>query len=140
MDQELVTQAFAAQMYTAVIDVVQQLDPLTGDDAHADRTARVVKDVAGWLEGITPEDLDGMAEHNEYLPWDRWMPDAEGYDALAVCDAAQLRIFDVLKVAQENHLDAYQLVHGAAVYLSDMTKHKAAWLAERAANLLAAGM
>ena len=35
MDMELVVQAFAAQMYTAVLDVVQQVDPLTGLPEHA---------------------------------------------------------------------------------------------------------
>ena len=140
MNIDTITQAFSAQMYTAVVDVVQQVDPLTGIDAHADRTARVIKDVAGWLAGITPDELAGMEDNREYLDWDRWMAPADDYDAVAVCDLVQVRIFAGLDLAREHHFDAYQLIHGTAAYLIDMDKHKAGWLAERAANLLAIGL
>lgn len=140
MNVSTVTQAFSAQMYTAVVDVVQQVDPLTGLDAHADRTDRVIKEVAAWLGGITADELAGMEEHREYLDWDRWLAPAEDYDAVAVCDLVQVRIFAGIDLAREHRFDVYQLIHGTAEYLTDMDKHKAGWLAERAANLLAVGL
>jgi hypothetical protein len=139
MDMELVVQAFAAQMYTAVLDIVQQVDPLTGLPEHAERSKKVLRDVAGWLTDLTPEDLNGMVEHNEHLPFDRWL-DADGYDPTAVCSAAQARIFDGLDMAQQNGIDGYQLIHQTGLYLLDMDNHKIGWLAERAANLLALGL
>lgn len=140
MKLDTITQAFAAQMYTAVVDVVQQVDPLTGIDAHAARSDRVIKDVAGWLAGIPAEELAEMEANHEYLDWDRWMAPADDYDATAVCDLVQVRIFAGIDLAREHHLDAYRLIHGTAEYLADMDKHKAGWLAERAANLLAIGL
>jgi hypothetical protein len=139
MDMELVVQAFAAQMYTALLDIVQQVDPLTGLPEHAERSKKVVQDVAEWLTDLTPEDLDGMVKYREYLPFDRWL-DADGYDSTAVCAAVQTRIFDGLAMAQQNHLDGYQLIHQTGLYLQDMDTHKIGWLAERAANLLALGL
>ncbi len=139
MDMELVVQAFAAQMYAAVLDIVQQVDPLTGLPEHAERSKRVVQDVAGWLTDLTQEDLTGMVEHDEYLPFGRWL-DAEGYDTTAVCAAVQARIFDGLGMARQSGLDGYQLIHLTGLYLLDMDNHKSGWLAERAANLLALGL
>lgn len=139
MDMEMVVQACAAQMYTAVLDIVHQVDPLTGLPEHAERSKKVVQDVAEWLTDLTPEDLNGMVEHKEYLPFSRWL-DADGYDSTAVCAAVQTRIFDGLAMAQQNHLDGYQLIHQTGLYLQDMDTHKIGWLAERAANLLALGL
>jgi hypothetical protein len=139
MDMELVVQAFASQMYTSVLDIVQQVDPLTGLPEHAERSKKVVQDVAGWLTSLTPEDLDGMAEHDEYLPFDRWL-DAEGYDTTAVCAAVQIRIFAGLDMTRQFGLDGHQLIHSTGEYLLDMDDHKIGWLAERAANLLALGL
>ena len=139
MDMELVVQAFAAQMYAAVLDIVQQVDPLTGLPEHAERSKRVVQDVAGWLTDLTQEDLNGMVEHDEYLPFDNWI-DADGYDTTAVCAAVQARIFDGLDMARQSGLDGYQLIHLTGLYLLDMDNHKIGWLAERAANLLALGL
>lgn len=135
MDMELVVQAFAAQMYTAVLDIAQQVDPLTRLHEHTERSQKITQDVANWLAQLTTEDLDGMT-HHEYLPVTRWM-DADGYDSTAVCAAVQTRIFDGLAMAQQNHLDGYQLIHQTGLYLQDADPHKIGWLAERAANLLA---
>ena len=139
MDMELVVQAFAAQMYTAVIDIVQQVDPLTGLPEHAERSKKVTQDVANWLAQLAPEDLTGRVEHNEHLPFDRWL-DSDGYDSTAVCAAVQTRIFDGLEMAEQNGIDGYQLIHQTGLYLQDMDNHKIGWLAERAANLLALGL
>jgi hypothetical protein len=139
MDSKLVVQAFAAQMYTAVLDVVQQVDPLTGLDEHAARSKKVVQDVAEWLAGLSPDELAGMSTHNEYLPFDRWL-DAEDYDSTAVCSVAQELIFKGLDVARQNGIDGYHLIHQTGLYLQDMDDHKIGWLAERAANLLALGL
>lgn len=139
MDMELVVQAFAAQVYTAVLDIVQQVDPLTGLPEHAERSKVVTQGVANWLAQLAPEDLNGMVEHNEHLPFDRWL-DSDGYDSTAVCAAVQTRIFDGLEMAEQNGIDGYQLIHQTGLYLQDMDNHKIGWLAERAANLLALGL
>ena len=139
MDMELVVQAFASQMYTSVLDIVQQVDPLTGLHEHAERSKRIVQDVAGWLIALTQEDLNGMVEQGEYLPFARWL-DAEGYDTTSVCAAVQARIFDGLDMARQTGIDGYQFIHATGEYLLDMDTHKIGWLAERAANLLALGL
>ena len=143
MDMEKVVQAFSAQMYTSVLDVLQQIDPLTDLDPHATRSRLVVHDLADWLVQLTREDLSLMQQtrsYRSYLPQARWLQEAEGYDATAVCAAAQLRIFAGLDMARQNGIDGYQLIHGTGEYLRGMDDHKTGWLAERAANLLARGM
>lgn len=137
---EKVVQAFSAQMYTSVLDVLQQIDPLTDLDPHATRSRLVVHDLADWLVHLTPDDLSLMQQTRSYLPQDRWLQDSENYDATAVCAAAQTRIFFGMDVADRNGIEGYQLIHETGEYLRGMDDHKTGWLAERAANLLARGM
>ena len=137
MDTPQVVQAFAVQIYTQVIDVVQQINPLTDVDQHQDRTQRVIKAVADWMMGITPEELVTMHSTHAYLPFDRWLTtDDEDFDTTAVSEVVQKRILHGLEVAEANQIDGYTLVHGAGEYLDTPNDHKQGWLAERAANLL----
>ena len=137
MDTPQVVQAFSVQIYTQVIDVVQQLNPLSDVDQHQDRTQRVVQAVADWLLTITPEELDAMRKTRAYLPFDRWLTaDDEDFDTTAVCEVVQKRILHGLEVAEANQIDGFTLIHGAGEYLNTPNDHKQGWLAERAANLL----
>ncbi len=140
MDMGQVVQAFAAQMCASVQDVVQQIEPLDGRDVdnHQARTARLVGDTANWLVGLTPDDIQTLESGWEYLPFDQWF-NGDGYDATAACAMAHERIFAGLRIARDQHIDGYQLIHATGLYLSDMDDHKAGWLAEQAANLLFAG-
>lgn len=139
MDRDLVVQAFAAQVYTAALHIAQQVDPVDGLDAHEKRARQITQDVAEWLLSLSKDDLQQLADTGEYLPFERWMRTEHGYDDTAVCDAVHTRLFAALTVARESGFDAYEFIHAVGEYLHDADDHKHGWLAERAANLLAAG-
>lgn len=138
MDMDKVVQAFATMVFTGVIDVMQQVDPLdkTQLDAHQARVKTVISDVGNWLKNLSPNAI-ACLDAREYLPFSAgWMPlsDLELYDTTAVCAAVQWCIKSVLA---DRTYDVVDVVHGAGEYLADITDHKMGWLAERAANLLA---
>lgn len=141
MDMELVIQGLAARVYTAVIDIVQQIDPVYEMEPHETRGRKLTQAVAEWILTLTHEELTAAHENREYLPFDRWTltPD-ETYDDTAVCMAVQVQLFHALDVAEDLHIDGFALVHGVGNYLLDADDHKHGWLAERAANLLVAYM
>ena len=144
MDMDKVVQAFAVQIFTGVLDVVQQVSPLKVDQvaAHEARTRVVIEDVGHWMAGLSPDAI-GFLGHpeNEYLPFSDWMPlsDLEIYDETAVCAMVQrcIKSIPAEETMDGKPLVTFDVVHGAGEYLADMTDHKTGWLTERAANLLA---
>ena len=142
MDMDKVVQAFAVQIFTGVLDVVQQVSPLKADQvaAHEALTRVVMEDVGYWMAGLSPEAIGFLGDpENEYLPFSDWMPlsDLEVYDETAVCALVQRCIKGIpAKTTDGRTLVTFDVVHGAGEYLADMTDHKLGWLTERAANLL----
>jgi len=141
MDMDKVIQAFAVQVFTAAIDIAQQVDPdplnaTQVDEQHA-RTKRIAEDVGCWLVGLSQDDIDAAKNFgpDNSLPFNRWMPLSADYDATAVCAMVQR----VIRAIPAN-LPKVEIVHGAGKYLLDMDDHKLGWLIERAANLLAINM
>jgi len=136
MEMDKVIQAFAVQVFTAAIDMAQQIDPLntTQVDEHRARAERLAEDVGNWLAGLSQDDIDA-AHHfgpDDGLPFDRWMPLSDDYDATAVCAVVQAVIRSL-----PAELPEVEIVQGAGKYLLAMDDHKLGWLLERAANLLA---
>jgi len=135
MDMDKVIQAFAVQVFTAAIDMAQQVDPLNGtqvDEQHA-RTMQITQDVGNWLAGLSQDDIDAAKQFgpDDSLPFDRWMPLSNDYDSTAVCAVVQ-RVIRMLPAG----LPEVDVVQGAGKYLLDMNDHKMGWLVERAANIL----
>ncbi|BDB13349.1 hypothetical protein [Acidithiobacillus ferrooxidans] len=142
MDMDQVTQAFAGLVFTSVIDVVQQVDPLEGTqlDEHQARVKTVTEDVGNWLKNLSPDAvafLDDEQPGHEYLPFQDWMPLSDDYDSTAVCAAVQQAIKTIPPCfADRTPIVTYDVVTGAGEYLTEMDDHKMGWLTERAANIL----
>jgi hypothetical protein len=139
MEMDKVIQAFAVQVFTAAMDMAQQVDPLeAGQVAEQQaRAEKLAEDVGTWLAGLSQDDIDA-AHHfgpDDGLPFDRWMPLSDAYDATAVCAMVQA----VIRSLPAN-LPQVEIVRGAGKYLLDMSDHKLGWLIERAANLLTINM
>lgn len=140
VDIPKVVQAFALQIYTQVIDTVQQLDPLPADalESHEQRLDNIFPDVSAWLMALTAEDLTLIVEGHE--PEKRLNGhDHPGYPADAVQLVLEKRIRAASDVCMQADIDFHAFIHLTGKYLSSMDDHKKAWLAERAANLLVAG-
>ncbi|MBU2834715.1 hypothetical protein HF673_02690 [Acidithiobacillus thiooxidans] len=141
MDLPKVVQAFAVQVYTQALDIVQQLDTLDGRavDAHQHRVDRIIPDVAAWLCHLTSEDLALITTgHEPETPLHGG--GVTEYPADAVQLVLEARIRAAAEFCQHRHLNLAEFIQATGQYLSEQTDHKKAWLAERAANLLVAGM
>jgi len=141
MDMDLVTQAFAGLVFTSVVDVIQQVDPLEGTqlDEHQARVKMITEYVGNWLKDLSPDAVAYVSElpENEFLPFQDWMPLAEDYDATAVCASVQRCIKMIPpSFADRTPIVTYDVVTGAGEYLSEMDDHKMGWLTERAANIV----
>ncbi|MHB1641965.1 MAG: hypothetical protein ACYCS8_04820 [Acidithiobacillus sp.] len=141
MDMDQVTQSVAVLIFTSVIDVVQQVDPLDGKqlDEHQARVKTITEDVGKWLQNLSPDAVAYVSEQpeNEFLPSQDWMPLTEDYDSTAVCAAVQQAIKTIPPCfADRTFIVTYDVVNGAGEYLTDMDDHKMGWLTERAANIV----
>ena len=140
MEMDKIIQAFAVQVFTVAIDMAQQIDPLDSwqvDEQHS-RTKKIAEDVGNWLAGLSQDDIDAAGHfgtHNN-LPFDRWMPLSDDYEATAVCAVVQRVIRTAVSRTLPADLPEVEIVQGAGKYLLGMNKHKLGWLIERAANLL----
>lgn len=141
-DVAKVVQAFALQIYTQALDIVQQLEPLTATavSAHEKRVNRVMADVAGWLITLTPDDLAQIT--SGYAP-EKQLNDGDitVYPADAVQMVLERRIRAASHICMQKNIEFDPFVHFTGKYLSSMDRnpHKQGWMAERAANLLVAG-
>lgn len=138
IDDDKVVQAFVVQMYAQVMDMVQQLDPLPADavDAHEARVNQVTESVAVWLLEMNKEALEDLQNGRpECAPFIRGIP----HDLnLPVQLASEKRVLAAIRMCAESRIDPLTFIHAAGEYLTNPDDHKRAWLAERAANLLAA--
>ncbi len=137
----VLSQAVASMLYTATTDLLQRLHPLSASQMreHEDRARRAVTDLGRWLAGLTPADVSGIVRDGR-LPFDRWMPDAAGYDAMAVSALAQRIVREAAEKTGLPDADLHTLVTGAGAYLSGLSDHKLSYLSERAASYLLLGL
>ncbi|MHB8225049.1 hypothetical protein [Acidithiobacillus sp.] len=141
MDMDKVVQSVAVLIFTVVIDVVQQVDPLDGKqlDEHQVRVKLVTEDVGNWLKNLSPDAVAyvrGQPE-NEFLPVADWMSLTEEYDSTAVCATVQQTIKRIpLALADGTPIVMHDVVSGVGEYLTEMDDHKMGWLTERAANIV----
>ena len=135
MEMEKVVQALALQVFTAALDVAQQVEPVADMDALETRAQAILRDTAVILVGLTPEQIEqietGQAPLHLHLDW----PEAT-YDEVAVGAAVQLRLQGALKWTCALDIDGYALVQGVARYMAVVDAHKLGYLMENAANLI----
>ena len=118
----------SVQLFTGALDALQQDGPLADDR----RALAAVADLGNWLAGLSVEDVATIITQGRLLI-DRWMPEADEYDALAVCAAAQFVIRDVALNTALTIVQLHDLVTGAGMYLSGVNEYELPYLSERAA-------
>lgn len=143
VDIDKVVQAFAVQVYTQTLDLIQQLHPLTPKDVdqYEKRVDGVIAGVSKYLLSLTEDDLYNMQNKRIYI--DKKL-DLQGTTAHDIEDGVQMviemRIRSAVRMCVESGIDAYKFIKKTGEYLRNPDDHKRGWLAERAGNLLVAGV
>jgi hypothetical protein len=143
VDDSQIVQAAAVLLYTAVVDTLQQIDPLQAKhvDEHERRARRATEALADWMMGLSKAQVAFLFDGSDaFLPAaSDWLPESPEFDATAACAAAQRILRKSLQALKtvKTDLTAMDFMQALGGYLLEMPDQKLGWLSERAANLLA---
>lgn len=139
IDFPKIVQFIAAQTYTQMLDMAQQVEPLicTNTDEHGERVRLVIQVASAWLQAITATELEDLL--NGFPVRMRRLRGISEQLDLPVQVILELRLTSVLKNMQalKAEVNILELTHAVGRYLADTDDHKQSWLAGRAANILA---